>query len=149
MSYGSGRERRKRLKAFKQIDDNNARRFLELAANEFAGDYTGLINERASDSETQTDRDFLSSVASKNLTGAFAAYQRDVNSFGMSQILQKIVRENMDIQFSDIPDNIQSFLNGPEARGIFLDSSRAGIRRILQAPIQLGISRTVLQKYLQ
>jgi len=149
MSYGSGRERRKRLRSIKDINDGNVKRFLELAANEFTGDYPGLINNRASDSETAVDKEFLTAVASKNLTNAFTAFQRDVNNLTLTEVLQKIVRENMDLKFSDIPETVQSYMRGPEAKGIFFSTSRAGIRRILQAPIQLGISRTVLQKYLQ
>src|SRR4030042_59442 len=137
MSYGSGRERKERLKVMKEITADNVKRFLELSAEQFSGDYPGIINDRAAERETQIDKDFLSAVASKNLGNAFSAFQRDVNNLTLTEVLQKIVRENMAINYSDIPEIMQSYLRGPEARGVFFNAARAGVRRILQAPIQL------------
>jgi len=149
MSYGTGRERRRRLGNINEITETNVRDFLGLAANEFAGDYPNIINERAAERETETDKRFLSSVAGKDLQNAFNAFQTDVNRFGMRQVLQKIVTENTNIRYNQISADIRRFFESSEAKSLFFKSARGEIRKILQAPIQLGLSRTVLQKYLQ
>ena len=149
MSYGTGREKRKKLRKLKAITNDSLADFMRLAADQFIGDYAKMVNDRASERETQVDKDFLSSIARKDFMGAYEAFQRDVNNMNMEEILMDIVKDRTSIDYDNLADNIKQLFSSSAVRSQFFDSSRAGIRRILQAPLQMGLSRTVLQKYLQ
>lgn len=149
MSYGSGKDRKQKLKRIKEVNKANIKEFLHLVADQFVSDYPKLINDRASDKETENDKSFLSAVAHKNFTEAYNSFHKDVERMDLQGIVSDVMKKQMSIDYDQVANEMKDFIKSPEAKGIFFDAVRAGIRRILQAPIQSGLSRTVLQKYLQ
>ena len=149
MSYGSGRERKRQLREMSSITRDNVAGFLRLAGAQYISDYPSKVNSRASDKETATDKSFLSAVAGKNFTNAFSAFQRDANSSGLAKILEEIMSKQTSVDPKSLSEEMKQYFRSNDAKGQFHESARAGIRRILQSPLQSGLSRTVLQKYLQ
>lgn len=149
MSYGSGKDRKQKLKRIKEVNKANIKEFLHLVADQFVSDYPKLINDRASDKETDSDKNFLSAVANKNFSEAFNSFHKDVNGMDLQVIISDVMKKQMSIDYKQVAQDMKDFIGTNEAKGVFFEAVRAGIRRILQAPIQSGLSRTVLQKYLQ
>jgi len=149
MSYGSGRERKKKLKKIEEITTINIKEFLRLAADQYANDYAKKINDRASERETQIDSKFLGAVANKNFNNALDAFQSDIGS-GVVDIIRDIIKNQTTIDYNNnVSDEIKTYFKTSKAKIDFFEAARAGIRRILENPIKMGLSRTVLQKYLQ
>lgn len=149
MSYGSRKDRKHKFNRIKEINKVNIKEFLQLAADQYVSDYPKMINDRAADRETDIDRKFLSAVAGKNFNDAYDSFQQDVNKLILTDILSDIMKQQMSINYNNVSQDMKEYFNTPEARSVFFDAVRAGIRRILHAPLQSGLSRTVLQKYLQ
>jgi hypothetical protein len=148
MSYGAGKERKKKLKKIEEINTSNVKEFLTLAADQYASDYSKFINNRASDRETIVDSNFLKAVANKNIEGAFSAFHNDVPT-NISDIVRDIIRKETEVNYDkDVTDSVKEYFKTEQARNDFLNATKSGIRRILDSPIKMGLSRTVLQKYL-
>lgn len=149
MSYGTGRERKKRLRKLENITNFNVKDFLRLAADQYASDYAAIINNRASERETQVDSQFLNAVAKSNFINAFEAFQRDIGN-NITNILRDIIKKQTNIDYDNsVSDDIKRYFSTSTARGDFFEAARIGIRKILENPLKMGLSRTVLQKYLQ
>ncbi|MCK9440908.1 MAG: hypothetical protein M0Q13_05755 [Methanothrix sp.] len=149
MSYGTGRERKKRLRKLEEITNLNIKDFLRLAADQYTNDYANMINNRASERETQIDSQFLNAVAKTNFINAFEAFQRDVGN-NITDIIKNIIKKQTNIDYdNNISDDIKRYFLTSSARNYFFEAARIGIRKILENPLKMGLSRTVLQKYLQ
>lgn len=149
MSYGTGRERKERLRKLDKITDKNVGDFLKLAGEQYASDFVNTVNDRASDRETAIDARFLRAIADKDAIGATAAFNSDVGNNNLLDIIRDIIRKQTDINYeADVAETVKKFFDTPTARGEFFKYAERGIRKVSQAPLQLGISRTVLQKYL-
>jgi len=148
MSYGTGRERKKRLRQLEEINNTNIKDFLKLAADQYASDYGKVVNDRASERETPTDSQFLSAVANRNFSNAFNAFQNDTGN-NITNIIKNIIKNQTIIDYEiNVSDDIKKYLGTTGAKTDFFEASRIGIRKILELPIKMGLSRTVLQKYL-
>jgi len=148
MSYGTGRERKQRLRKLEEINNSNIKDFLKLAADQYASDYAGMINNRASERETQIDSQFLNAVAKKNFSNALEAFRHDIGN-NILDIIKNIIKNQTNINYdTSVSDDIKKYLNTTNARNDFFEAARIGIRKILENPLKMGLSRTVLQKYL-
>jgi hypothetical protein len=148
MSYGTGRERKKRLRKLEEINNTNLKDFLKLAADQYASDYAKIINDRASERETENDSQFLSAVARKNFNNAFNAFQNDIGN-NVSDIIKNIIKNQTTIDYeANVSDDVKRYIGTTRAKTDFFEAARIGIRKILEVPIKMGLSRTVLQKYL-
>lgn len=149
MSYGSGRELKKKLRKLEEINNLNVKDFLKLAADQYASEYATIINDRASERETAVDSKFLGAVANKNFINALEAFQNDIGN-DIRNIIRDIVKKQTNIDYeTGISDEIKRYFSTTKAKTDFFEAARIGIRKILENPIKMGLSRTVLQKYLQ
>ena len=148
MSYGAGRERKKRLRKLEEINNTNIKDFLKLAADQYVSDYAKVVNDRASERETAIDSQFLNAVANKNFSNPFNAFQNDIGN-NISNIITNIIKNQTTIDYeANVSNDIKKYLGTTGAKTDFFEAARIGIRRILEVPIKMGLSRTVLQKYL-
>jgi hypothetical protein len=149
MSYGSGRELKKKLKKIEEINTSNVKDFLKLAADQYASEYAAVINDRASDRETVIDSKFLGAVANKNFINALEAFQNDIGN-DIRNIVRDIIKKQTNIDYeTGVSDEMKRYFSTTKAKTDFFEAARIGIRKILENPIKMGLSRTVLQKYLQ
>jgi hypothetical protein len=149
MSYGAVRERKAKLKKLEQITDQNVKDFLRLAGEQYASDYVKIVNDRASERETPIDSKFLGAVAIKDIENAFKTFKNDTENKTIG-IIKSIIGKQTGIDYnSGISNSAKTYLNSSEGLSDFFNAAKIGIRKILQSPLQMGLSRTVLQKYLQ
>lgn len=149
MSYGSRRELKKKLKKLEEINNFNVKDFLKLAADQYASEYAAIVNDRASDRETAIDSRFLGAVANKNFLNALEAFKNDIGN-DIRGILRDIIKKQTNIDYeTGISDEMKRYFSTTKAKTDFFEAARIGIRKIFENPIKAGLSRTVLQKYLQ